>query len=380
MLLSLLLACHTVSLQPATSSSLVSQNQNDQTEQLWYPDADGDGYGDAAAKPFTASYSSGMVTNHGDCDDTLASVHPGAPEVCNNVDDDCNGLVDDNATDEQLWYQDADHDGFGNDSLSLTACTMASFGFVTVGSDCDDGSASIYPGAPEACNGLDDNCDGEVDNDPTVGTTVYYVDADGDGFGSNDPALSPVNACSRPDGYSTGHSDCDDTDPAINPRAPEVCNAVDDDCNGQVDDKPTDGTDYYMDYDGDGYGDVYTAVVNSCQDPDDGSITQGGDCDDGNPDIHPGAVEICDWADNDCDGTFDNATEDLPTLYTDADWDGYGDSNGPTTLGCVSMNPGYSDLPGDCNDADPFINPGVDADRDGWSVCVDADDYNDTIH
>ena len=102
---------------------------------------------------------------------------------------------------------------------------------VPAGEDCADGDADIRPGADERCNGLDDDCDGEIDED-AVDADPWFPDRDGDGFGAED---SEILACTRPDGTLDIAGDCDDTTATVNPDRPESCNGRDDDCDGEVD-------------------------------------------------------------------------------------------------------------------------------------------------
>ena len=102
-------------------------------------------------------------------------------------------------------------------------------GWIEEDGDCDDGDRTIHPQADELCNGVDDDCDTIVDNDPSDGTT-WYPDADGDGFG--DPALA-TRSCEAPQGYADQADDCDDGNGAVHPGVDEVCdNGLDDDCDG----------------------------------------------------------------------------------------------------------------------------------------------------
>lgn len=95
--------------------------------------------------------------------------------------------------------------------------------------DCDDTDADINPGATDICDGLDNNCDGEIDE----GSTTWYPDYDGDGWGDEN---SPIQACEAPADHTDEADDCDDTDPDISPDAVEVCgNGIDDNCTGNID-------------------------------------------------------------------------------------------------------------------------------------------------
>ena len=174
------------------------------------------------------------MADDSDCDDTDASVHPGATETCNGVDDDCDGTTDGaDAAGASRWYADSDGDGYGDASTTTRDCSAPS-GYVADDSDCDDTDASVHPGASESCNGVDDDCDGTTDEPSAVDAATWYRDADGDGYGS---ATAPTRtACSAPSGYVADDSDCDDADASVNPGAAEVCgNSVDDDCDGAVD-------------------------------------------------------------------------------------------------------------------------------------------------
>ena len=171
------------------------------------------------------------------------------------------------------WYADADADGYGDPASALETCTPME-GAVQDGTDCDDGDPTVYPGAPEICDGVDSNCDGRADLGE-IGT--WYVDSDGDGYGDPD---SSEETCDPDPAWIDVGDDCDDTDYAVSPSASEACNDVDDDCDGKVDED--------FDEDGDGYGGAYCG---------------GSDCDDANPAINPGAHEVCDDdVDDDCDG------------------------------------------------------------------------------
>ncbi|GDX83361.1 hypothetical protein LBMAG42_51720 [Deltaproteobacteria bacterium] len=184
----------------------------------WYADVDADGAGNPDWSVTQCTPPEGAVATADDCDDANAAVFPGAPEVCNGIDDDCDALIDGDDPDGEglsTWFQDADCDGAGDPAAHVQACAQPE-GTVATADDCDDVNAAVFPGAPEVCNGIDDDCDGLVDDaDPgVVGTTTWYEDSDGDGYGSG--AVSIV-ACEAPSGYVAGARDCDDSDSGLGP-------------------------------------------------------------------------------------------------------------------------------------------------------------------
>lgn len=169
--------------------------------------------------------------------------------------------------------------------------------------DCDDANAAVFPGAPELCNGLDDDCDDAVDDadDDLAGTSTFYTDGDGDGAGAG----SGRSGCEARADETTEGGDCDDDDPASYPLAPEVCDGADNDCDGlddQADDSVAGAPIWYADADADGYGLVDDSLA-ACRKPA-GYAADAGDCDDTLAARNPGAAEVCgDGLDNDCDTT-----------------------------------------------------------------------------
>ncbi|RME25175.1 MAG: hypothetical protein D6798_09540 [Deltaproteobacteria bacterium] len=174
----------------------------------------------------------GFTPEEGDCNDRDPNIAPGLDEVCDGKDNDCNGSIDDDPA-EPTWYPDGDSDGYGADHPTLTACSPPE-GYVDRGGDCDDGDATIHPDAVEACNAIDDDCDGQTDEEPTADPLTWYFDADGDGWGDDSRT---IKQCQPPEGYTDRGGDCEDLDDAVNPDADEVCgNGLDDDCDDDPDD------------------------------------------------------------------------------------------------------------------------------------------------
>ncbi|MFT5456547.1 MAG: hypothetical protein ACI9K2_003032 [Myxococcota bacterium] len=253
-------------------------------------DADGDGF-------FSEAFGGD------DCDDSRADVNPSRPEICNGdeaLDDDCDGLVDEDDPDIDVftltgWGPDADGDGFGTAADIRFACQQPEgWGFANL--DCDDTRADVNPAMPEICNPeapLDDDCDGLVDDaDPDVTEDSYlewYADRDGDGFGADDDF---VYACSRPEGTAASDDDCDDADPDVGP--PSL---------------------WFADGDADGFGAGEPVdPTPTCDPPGPGLRPDwvGLDCDDGEPRIYPDAPEVCeDGIDQDCDGLDRVCIEEL---------------------------------------------------------------------
>ncbi len=245
MLLSLLFACTTIGPKEGDSGDTAPSD-----------DADGDGF----------------LASVDDCDDANPEVHPGADEYCDGIDNDCNDQLDDSVVDPITLYRDVDDDEYGDDAHTVPGCTVLE-GYTTQGGDCDDQNPVINPGADESeCALSDFDCDG-----------VYNgVDGDGDG----------VASC----------EDCNDEDATVSPSEREVCNGVDDDCDDEVDEGlGTETT--FVDADNDGYGDSSTASTGCAGE---GYSSEGGDCNDADGTVSPGAVEQCDGIDNDCDFVFDD--------------------------------------------------------------------------
>ena len=382
-----------------------------------YQDADGDGWGDSELTSAGCETSSGWVLEGGDCDDDDLAYHPeateddctdpadyncdgatawadddgdgwaaceecddndpevnpGVAEQCDGIDNDCDGTIDeDDASDATTWYADSDGDGYGDADTTTAACEQPT-GYTADHSDCDDAASSINPGAPEQCNGMDDDCDGTVDEDDATDAAEWYADGDGDGYGDQ---ASSTTACSQPSGTVADDSDCEDTDAAVNPGATETCNGIDDDCDGGTDeDDAADAATWYADDDLDGYGDASDTTI-SCSEPS-GYTWDDSDCDDSDGTVNPSETEICNGVDDDCDGTTDESADDALLWYPDADLDGYGDPSGAPVESCSEPS-GYADDDSDCDDADASANPGASEVCDG--VDNDCDGSVDEGH
>lgn len=248
-----------------------------------------------------------------DCDDTNADVNPDAVEVCDGIDNDCNGLADDEEeappADAVERWSDADGDGFGGGSLGRLCAEPPNT--VLQGGDCDDAIVGTNPVTSEVCDGIDNDCDGLIDDaDPNWArgpNYTWYRDSDNDGYGST---ASFIEQCAQPEGYVSDDGDCDDADDERNPGAPEICDGKDNNCDVSagplVDDEdpaldPNSLLTWYVDADGDGHGSATTIQIcnplttpNVAPEPD--------DCNDGRDDIYPGATELCDGTDYNCDG------------------------------------------------------------------------------
>jgi hypothetical protein len=267
----------------------------------YFADADADGFGDAATLVSTCVQPQGYVTDNTDCDDSGANINTAATEVCNQADDDCDGLTDDGLVFE-TYYADNDGDTFGDANNSIDECSQPS-GYVTNNTDCNDNNSNQNAASAEICNGEDDDCDGTIDNGLVF--LDYYADLDSDGFGAGAATNSCVDLGAS---YVTNNTDCDDTNANTYLGATEICNTLDDNCDGQADEGLL--SVYFIDSDGDIFGNPSVSIL-ACTQPV-GYTTDDTDCNDSDASINPGAEDIpANNIDENCDGQIDNGIFEL---------------------------------------------------------------------
>ncbi len=282
-----------------TSTTHADDTAPQDCDTLWFLDLDDDGWGGGAGFTVACEQPSGYAAQDGDCDDDDPERHPGADEHCDGVDEDCDGDIDNDPVDPDTWYADSDADGFGDPDNTVEACSLP-HGFVDEATDCDDSDATIHPDADEHCDGVDEDCNGVVDDDP-LDPATWYEDSDGDGYG--DPDRFAL-ACEALTGTVTDATDCDDADSTIHPGADEHCDGVDEDCDGDIDNDAVDPLTWQVDADRDGYGDP--SLTGQACEAGSGLVADATDCDDSEALINPGAREVCgNGIDDDCAGDGD---------------------------------------------------------------------------
>jgi hypothetical protein len=275
-----------------------------------------------------------------DCDDARIGSFPGATEVCDGLDQNCDGTVDDGVS--LAGFLDRDGDGWGDDAMPMPACAGTP-GWAPRGGDCNDdpldaNARAQSPGQPEICDGIRNDCTA-LPADEGAGSVDWYADLDGDGFGAASSGVT--RSCAPVAMASLLATDCNDDDRMINPAAAERCNGVDDNCDGSANFRI--GTNDFEDDDGDGLTDL--------------NCSGGTDCNDADPASGPGEFEVCDLQDNDCDTRIDEGAPSA-IYYRDIDRDGYGALASGSVVACMSV-PGYVLAAGDCNDRDATRRPGA---------------------
>ena len=169
----------------------------------------------------------GYSTDNGDCDDGNPAMHPSALEVCDGLDNDCDGTADEDSVDAPTWYADLDGDSFGDEAAGVLNCEELD-AHVLDNTDCDDEDALVSPAGQELCDGADNDCDGTVDEGDAADALTWYADLDSDGYG--DPGAAE-NACQQPDDSTDNNGDCNDGDAAVHPGAMEICDGQQNDCD-----------------------------------------------------------------------------------------------------------------------------------------------------
>lgn len=327
-------------------------------EKFFYRDEDEDGY-----------------TANIDCDDNNPEIHPGASEICDGLDNDCNLIADDAIT-YYTYYRDNDNDNYGDGGDWVEICEATPpAGYVTNDQDCNDGNANVNPGMAEVCDGSDNNCNGFEDEG--LAQHTYYRDNDQDNFGD---AAVWVQTCedNAPTGYVANAMDCNDADGSINPDSPEVCDGMDNNCNASTDEGlPI--TNYYRDKDGDSYGDAANSVEVCVDGIPEGYVANSQDCDDNNSEINPGAEEACDGKDNNCNGLADDGVPVI-TYYKDNDGDHFGDATVAIEACQLWAPDGYVENNLDCDDNNPLVNPlaSENPDNNIDEDCSGVDLFQDT--
>jgi hypothetical protein len=248
-----------------------------------------------------------------DCNDLDSLIHPTAIEICNGVDEDCDELIDEDLT-IYTYYIDKDNDGFGDENLTIDTCTsIAPTNYSIISGDCDDLYSNINPNANELCNGIDDNCNNEIDDNLVLYT--FYVDNDNDGYGDAEFRIDTCDV-NIPFGYSSNNTDCDDNNSNINENVLEVCDGFDNNCNELIDEELVHFI-FFIDADGDGFGTSTDTIVSCNSTLPNGYSNNNLDCNDGNNMINPVGIEIADnGVDEDCNGQdlIINTTKDFREL------------------------------------------------------------------
>jgi alpha-tubulin suppressor-like RCC1 family protein len=350
----------------------------------WYLDHDTDNFGDPGSAMQACEQPRGYVADDSDCDDTRADVNPREAEVCNGVDDNCDKRVDEDLLVQR--YPDADHDEHGEKSAGLVLACPGQVGYSTSHDDCDDTHKDTYPDAAELCDGRDNDCNGKIDDNVRI--LSWYTDHDGDGFG--DPQSSMVvQSCKRPgDKFAPSKDDCDDTNPVVHPKAPEVCDGLDNDCNAAT----GDGTQETW-YDNPGVTCDASNDDDLCREDTYVCVSGQKTCETKNASL---TESLCNNHDDDCDGQIDEGVTQtcsfgcgdvvqtcganghwnacsapaMLRVYVDMDGDGHGDPTKPSSQ--CTLTTGYATMGDDCDDTRDDVKPG------GSEICDNRDNNCDS--
>ena len=336
---------------------------------FYYLDKDEDGYGVASAQACLCTGNETYTTiEAGDCDDSNSAIHPGAEEVCDGADNNCDNITDPpGIVGTQKYYTDGDGDGYSKGLVSALLCGPTTEHPTQITGDCDDNDDKVFPGAPETCDGKDNDCDNTTDGPETDQNCTTNC-----GWGVQVCQGGQLQPCTAPpENQCVDYDDCTQyvTCEQCPPPAPEICDGEDDNCDGQIDegipltlldgttvlgiDQPCgaglcaggvtecapggagllcpfealaqpetcNGEDddcdgevdegllqkVFFDSDGDTFGDPDVAQ-DVCA-AEQGWVANSLDCDDTDPNVHPGQIEICDAKDNDCNGETDLVQE-----------------------------------------------------------------------
>ena len=358
----------------------IDDNCNSQIDEgvklTFYRDSDSDGYGNLNQMSYACSAPSGYVSDNTDCNDANSNINPGETEICNGIDDNCNGQIDEGV--KLVFYIDSDLDGYGNLNNPTQACSAPS-GYVSDNTDCNDANSNVNPGETEICNGIDDNCNGQIDENGVCGSTNYYCDNDDDGFLSAVPSGScDTFNCIPLWCYKNFGKDCDDNNLNINPGVRELCDGIDNNCDGIIDEIiQTDPTNCGS---CGNVCDFENVQVHNCNQGICGIIS----CELGWVDLNkipedgcenecePTGPELCDGMDNNCDGRTDEG-------FNGDDCEEKCINEGGIDFDSLRI-PGFKCCGNDANEGNPFeefieisCEDNNDNDCDGQIDCEDLD-------
>lgn len=309
-------------------------------QNTYYQDSDADTYGSGAVQ---ACDQGEYANNNDDCDDSDPDIHPGAQEFCNNgIDDDCDNLADDD-DDSVLaldWYQDFDGDGHGNPEVVLLAC-LQPVGYVSDSLDCNDNSTVSSCDNPTfPVNSDITDISATLSWTASPGAQRYNLEIKRTTDASYGPSIKVYTNTYSATGLIPGTK--------YNWRVRAVCDSL---CSINSGLLPGQSfrTNYqaYPDADSDGYGDITMPYVLIPAFPAAGYVLNNLDCNDIDNDVYPGATEVCNGIDEDCDVVIDEETTPI-TWYEDFDSDGLG--NPDVSLTQCPAPEGYVINSLDCND------------------------------